>query len=253
MSVRCKNKYEGEVFKTNNYGDLVVTEYVNSDKVWVKFVETGYETSAEMGQIKKGTVKDKSVPELYGVGVIGDEPATIGGKNSKEYMFWSNVLKRCYNAVYRLKQPTYIDCTTSENFKHFSYFKEWCNKQIGFGNDGWHLDKDILVKGNKVYSEDTCCFVPREINGLFTLRKNWRGDHPIGVCYNKTNNKFIAQICRGNGFQEKLGTYDTQEESFYVYKEAKEQHIKDVANKWKDQIDSRVYESLMSWNIEITD
>jgi len=74
MSVRCKNKYEGKVYKTNNYGDLVVTEYVNSDKVWVKFVETGYETSVEMGQIKKGTVKDKSVPELYGVGVIGDEP-----------------------------------------------------------------------------------------------------------------------------------------------------------------------------------
>lgn len=246
-------KYEGEIFKTHNYGDLVITNYVSSREVYVKFVKTGYETVTNFGNIKKGIVRDKLLPSVHGVGIVGNEPTSLCGKDVKEYMVWCGMLRRCYSENCHLSQPTYKDCTTSNNFNYYPYFKEWCDKQVGFGNEGWHLDKDILVKGNKIYSEDTCCFVPREINGLFTLRKNWRGDHPIGVCYNKTNNKFIAQICRGNGFQEKLGTYDTQEEAFYVYKEAKEQHIKDVANKWKDQIDSRVYESLMSWNIEITD
>lgn len=45
----------------------------------------------------------------------------------------------------------------------------------------------------------------------------------------------------------------TPEEAFAVYKREKEKYIKEVANKWKDQIDPRVYESLMNWTIEITD
>ena len=50
-----------------------------------------------------------------------------------------------------------------------------------------------------------------------------------------------------------LGYYITAEEAFYAYKQAKEAHIKEVANKWKDQIDIRVYEALMKYEVEIMD
>ena len=162
------------------------------------------------------------------------------------------MLTRCYDDKYHSKSQTYVGCSVSDNFKYFPYFKEWCNQQIGFGNEGWHLDKDILVKGNKVYSEDTCCFVPPEINCTITNNKSVRGRFPQGVTYNRTKTRYRAKIRRGAKL-ESLGTYDTPEEAFYAYKPIKEACIKSLAEKWKDKIDPRVYESLMRWEINITD
>ena len=174
------------------------------------------------------------------------------GNLPKEYKLWQDMLRRCYNSKFVQKNPTYKDCHASENFKYYPYFKEWCNQQIGFDQAGWHLDKDILIKGCKIYSEDTCCFVPQEINCALPNSKSVRGTLPSGVIYNNTKTRYRARIQRGYKW-ESLGTYDTPEEAFYAYKQAKEDYIKEVANKWKDQIDPRVYESLMNWTIEITD
>ena len=132
--------YEGKIFKTNNYGPLVVTKYVNSSKVRIKFIETGYETNAEMNQIKKGNVKDRLVATVWGVGILGDEPACANGRTLKEYMLWGSMLKRCYDNKYHSEHPTYRDCYVSENFKYYSYFKDWCSRQVGFNQTGWDLD-----------------------------------------------------------------------------------------------------------------
>ena len=151
-----------------------------------------------------------------------------------------------------INTPSYVDCTVLEKWRYLSNFKEWCEKQIGFGNEGLELDKDILVKGCKIYSEDTCAFVPAEINCALLSSKKVRGSFPQGVIYNSTKTRYRARIQRGYKW-ESLGTYDTPEEAFYVYKPVKEAHIKSLAEKWKDKIDHRVYEALMTWTIEITD
>ena len=249
---------EGTIFKTNNYGDLVITQLINSTTVHVKFLDTGYETVTQMGHIKRGVVKDKLVPSLYGVGIFGDEVVRIDGKLIKEYMVWSSMLQRCYSNIYQQKRPTYLGCEVSNSFKTYSYFKEWCGKQVGFNQlddegKSFALDKDILVKGNKVYSEDTCCFVPKEINSLLISRKGGRGDTLIGVTYHKRNKKFVVRLSTGKGVQSNLGSFDTEVEAFKVYKQAKEAYIKQVANKWKGQIDPRVYEALMKYEVEIYD
>ena len=137
-------------------------------------------------------------------------------------------------------------------FHKYSHFKEWCNKQVGFDQDGWQLDKDILVKGNKVYSPNTCVFVPKEINCLIIHRKSVRGEYPIGVTFDPKIGKFRSQMNRG-GKKTHMGLFSYPEEAFYAYKEAKEDYIKEVANKWKDQIDHRVYKALMNYQVEITD
>ena len=162
------------------------------------------------------------------------------------------MLRVCYDEKYSNKYPTYKDCEVSDNFKYFPYFKDWCSKQTGFGKEGWQLDKDILIKGNKVYSEDVCAFVPSEVNRLFIKRDSLRGDLPIGVRYYKKVRKYAAQMSR---FKKAihLGYFYTPDEAFNAYKEAKEAYIKEVANKWKDQIDPRVYEALMKYRVEITD
>ena len=242
----------GKVFSTKNFGDLVVTKYINSRTVHVKFIDTGYETATELKHIRTGQVKDRWKPSVFGVGVIGELPISHGGKHDKEYVFWKGILERCYDEKYHSKYPTYKDCCVSEDFKYYPYFKGWCNKQIGFDQDGWHLDKDILVKGNKAYSEDTCCFVPSAINNLFVKSNSSRGDLPIGVSFDKDSQKYRPHLSM-NGKVSHLKRVDTVEEAFSMYKHIKEGYIKDIAEKYKGQIDKRVYQALLNYKVEITD
>ena len=184
----------------------------------------------------------------YGIG-INDKKSYW---DTKEYFLWNDMLRRCYSKTYHSKKPTYIGCEVSDNFKAFSYFYDWCQKQIGFKNNGWHLDKDILIKGNKVYSEDVCVFVPNEINTLLCGCNGARGELPIGVTYHKRVKRFAAKISI-NKKRIHLGYRDDPVSAFELYKEAKEQHIKKIANIHQGEMDSRAYDALMEYKVEITD
>ena len=242
----------GDIFDTKNYGKLVVLEYKGHLDVIVKFIDTGYETTTRANELRKGEVRDRSLPSVCGVGIIGNGITRVCGVETRDYQLWKSMLCRCYDEKYSNKYPTYKDCEVSDNFKYFPYFKDWCSKQTWFGKEGWQLDKDILVKGNKVYSEDTCCFVPKDLNSLLTHRKKDKGLYPVGVSYKPRINRYIAQIRK---FKENihLGCFATPEEAFCAYKEAKEAYIKEVAELYKDRIDPRVYEALMKYVVEITD
>mgnify|MGYP000216883871 FL=1 len=242
----------GDIFETKNYGKLVVLEYRGHLDVIVKFEDTGYETTTRANELRKGEVRDRSLPSVCGVGIIGNGIARVCGVETRDYQLWKSMLCRCYDEKYSNKYPTYKDCEVSDNFKYFPYFKDWCSKQTWFGKEGWQLDKDILVKGNKVYSEDTCCFVPKDLNSLLTHRKKDKGLYPVGVSYKPRINRYIAQIRK---FKENihLGCFATPDEAFCAYKEAKEAYIKEVAELYKDRIDPRVYEALMNYVVEITD
>lgn len=192
---------------------------------------------------------------LHGVGYNDRKyPSKIKGKSKKEYKLWQGIIERCYSENSLKTRPTYRGCTISNNFRSYSYFYEWCNIQIGFGNTGWQIDKDILIKGNKIYSEDTCVFVPSQINSLFTKRELDRGSLPIGVTHRPEHSKykFMARCNFGNGAVG-LGSYNTPEDAFYAYKKVKEEHIKHMADLYKDVIDSRVYEAMYCYEVEITD
>ena len=249
----AKEKYEGAVFKTNNYGDVEVTEYIDSHNITVKFLNTGAIKNTTASALTTGILKDSEVHDTHKYGVM-DIPKSVGrgGRCDPLYHKWNGMMQRCYNPKNKTNNPTYEACTSSETFRYFSKFKSWYYSQIGCEQEDWHLDKDILIKGNKVYSEDTCCIVPPEINCTLLNNKSARGSFPQGVIYNWTKTRYRARIQRG-GKWESLGTYDTPEEAFYAYKPVKEAHIKSLAEKWKDQIDPRVYEALMNWTIEITD
>ena len=244
----------GKVCKSLNSGDFKILKYNDAKNVEIQFLNTGFETVAQLGHIKNGCVKDLYSPSVYGVGIIGAKyPVSEGGIDTKDYTLWCNMLKRCYSDGFKKKRPTYEGCEVSDNFKSYEYFYEWCNQQIGFGNEGWHLDKDLLVKGNKVYSEETCIFIPKDINLLLTKRTALRGEYLIGVCWHKRDKVFVATVNKNRGKRENLGSFKTELEAFNAYKTAKETFVKEQANKWKSQIDLRAYEALMNYTVEITD
>lgn len=189
---------------------------------------------------------------VYGVGYNdGKYPARIGKEKTLEYKYWQKMLMRCYDSSSKFNS-SYVDCSVSENFKNYSYFYEWCQNQVGFGIDGFQLDKDLMIKGNKVYSEDSCSFVPREVNNIFVSVKSRRGSCPIGVSFDKRVGKFEA-YCHVYGKRKHLGFYADKELAFLEYKKCKEWYVKIIAEKHKNNIDVRVYKSLMNWSIDIDD
>jgi len=194
---------------------------------------------------------------VQGIGTTGTKyPTRIGGKNVKEYAVWGSMLERCIEKWWR-KYPTYIGTTCSENFKSYIFFYEWCQTQTRFGNTdengkSWHLDKDLLVKGNKVYSEDTCVFLPLRLNLLLVRCNAARGSSPIGVYWIPRLGKFRA-MCSEVNKQRHLGCFDTEQEAFLVYREHKEAYIKSLAEQYKSQLDPRAYQALLNYTVEITD
>ena len=242
----------GKVCKSTSSGDFKVLKYKDSKNVEIQFLNTGYEATVELGHIKSGLIKDPYAPSVYGVGISGTKYLIrVNGTLTKEYELWKSMLQRCYSTT--LKRPTYIGCEVSDNFKSYEYFYEWCHKQIGFSNKNWHLDKDLLIKGNKVYSESTCVFLPQEINSMLLKSDKKRGEYLIGVSWNKRNKAFVAMVSKNKGNPEYLGYFNTELEAFNAYKQAKETFIKEQANKFKSQIDDRAYEALMNYTVEITD
>ena len=143
-----------------------------------------------------------------------------------------------------------MGCKASENFKSYSYFYEWCQNQIGFNQEGYELDKDLILKGNKLYSEDTCLFIPSELNTLLINRRLDRGNLPIGVSAHQ--GRFRVRCCKGSPNRH-IGLFNTPEEAFAAYKQVKETYIKAQAEVWKASIDPRAYQGLMLYTVSITD
>ena len=244
----------GKVCKSKSSGDFKVLKYNDSKNVEIQFLKTGYETVVQLTNIKSGKVKDRYLPSVYNVGILGSKyPSKVNGRNTKEYDLWYSMLRRCYSDNSKKKRPTYEGCEVSDNFKSYEYFYEWCQSQVGFGVEGWHLDKDLLVKGNKVYSESTCVFLPSEINMVLVKHTPSRGKHPIGVSWYSKSKTFIAQVNKNKGKPENLGYFKTEIEAFNAYKTAKESFVKEQANNWKSEIDPKAYNALMNYRVEITD
>ena len=185
----------GKVCKSLNSGDFKVLKYNNKKNIEIEFLKTGYRKVAEMKEVRNGSIKDPYSPSVCGVGIVGTKyPSRVNGVHTKEYDLWTGMLQRCYSTTLKKKRTTYEGCEVSDNFKSYEYFYEWCHKQVGFSNKDWQLDKDLLIKGNKVYSESTCVFIPKFLNSLLLTNKRVRGEHLLGVHYDKHNGAYKASI-----------------------------------------------------------
>lgn len=158
------------------------------------------------------------------------------------YQKWHNMLGRCYNPKYHEKQPTYLECSVCEPWLTFSNFRAWMVKQDWRGK---HLDKDLLILGNKTYSPETCIFVPGDINKLINDHAAKRGKWPIGVCFDKASGRFRAR-CRVNGGYRDLGRFSTPEQAHKAYVIFKEEHIHQIALEQEEPLKA----ALLNWTFD---
>lgn len=249
MRKDLKNRV-GETFVSNEGLTFEIIEYFGNRNCTVKFLDGTIIYNKEYADLKKGKVKNPYNISVYGIGYfgIGDYSSRDGDLKTRVYNVWKNMLERCYDLKSQEKHPTYKECSVAEEWYNFQVFAEWFDERY---IEDFELDKDLLVKGNKIYSSETCCFVPSEINCLLLKTKTIRGEYPIGV--SKLGKLFKASTKSGNKKSIYIGLFKTPQEAFQAYKIEKEKYIKEVANKYREQIPEKVYLNLINYQVEITD
>ncbi len=241
--------HSGNSLEDNYYRNLYVMER-KPYTILRRFVENGgVDTEEKILEIANSKASDE--PTVYGVGYWGMSDVDV---HHWTYIKWTNMLMRCYSEAFHKKQPNYIGCTVCDEWFNYSNYKKWCEENYYTVEDEViEVDKDILHKGNTVYSPNNCVFAPKSINSLFINAKASRGNLPIGIDRAK-NGSFRVRVRKlGKKGQSVIGYYDNIIDAFEVYKENKEQLIQDTANKYKDKIPKKLYDAMMNWVVEYDD
>ncbi len=144
------------------------------------------------------------------------------------YKRWGAMLGRCHSEVLQEKFPTYRGCTVSASWLYFSNFKYWMHTQ------DWeekHLDKDILLSGNKVYSETTCVFIHDKVNSFILANARSRGEFMLGVSQQGLSS-YRSDCCdpfiKGH-YSGYLGSFPTELSAHLAWKKKKHEYACQLA------------------------
>ena len=212
---------------TNEGYEIEVVEKLENDKRRVIF-EDGYEVIVFIHHIKTGKIKNPYHPSVCGVGYfgVGEYKAKIDGKPTPEYGTWNNMIQRCYDKKYQENHPTYKGTIVCEEWLNFQNFSKWYEDNYPkIEGVNFDLDKDLLQEGveNKVYSPETCVFLPKSVNLFLSHKYSNNTSGFVGVYWDIANKKWRAQInLFGEGKRKNLGLFTTPEEASLVYQKARE-------------------------------
>lgn len=240
-------------------------QYIDSQHVLIEFQDRfRYQLVTSWQKIMNGCIKNPYAPNKYG-GIMGtnseiNKDSGYSISRSKAYRWWFNILQRCRDDKMKIQNHTYKNCKICDEWIYFWNFYTWCTSQSNYQKcismESSAIDKDILVKGNKIYSPQTCTIVPKNINNLLLKHDKKRGKYPIGVTKRKSDNMFEAQCSNPIiGKYITIGLYKTEMEAFLAYKKYKEKVIKEVAyiEYQNKTITNECYQALLNYNVEITD
>lgn len=233
----------------SKYGTARIIENLGKQRVKIKPLDQyGYEHIVKTSHLKDGKVQNPYAPMTKGVGFIGIS-AYSPAKNKREHSVWSSMLIRAYDNEYKDWKPSYATVSVCASWLNFQNFARWCNLQAGFFEGGYHLDKDLLLQGNQVYSPETCRFVPAYVNTILSASGSIRGTYPLGVHKIKGSkvNPFSAQMKVSKGDKLYLGLHPTPETAHKVWQNAKANQIELTISKYAQEkvFDTEIADALM--------
>lgn len=106
------------------------------------------------------------------------------------------MLERCYSQTYQEKFPAYKGCSVVEDWHNFQIFAKWFDENYV---EGYHIDKDIKIDGNRVYGPDTCMFVSPKQNLEKAHAKHYEFISPEGEPVKVYN---LTEFCKRTGTQQ---------------------------------------------------
>lgn len=239
----------GEENRNNRGTSMKIIEYTNTSNLVIEFQDKHkHRVKSYYQNFKSGNVCNPYDKTICGVGYIGVGRHKTGTskKKNKSYAVWEDMLYRCYNERLREAHLAYADCTVCEDWHNYQVFADWYEENFYTINNGrMHLDKDILVKDNRIYSPKTCMFVPQRINMIF-MKKNRKVDSDLQNGIRRCIGGFRSEYNT-----KYLGTYKTLEEAMYYYNIEKQIHINEVAEEYRDVIPQKLYNALINWNSKL--
>jgi hypothetical protein len=183
----------GKAFPTKEWGVITIVAqeikyYLKSNgaksyRYFIVQFKDGAKVQTWGTNIRKGLVRNPNQPSVYHVGFMGQGGHTSSkdGKTTAEYQVWLSMLARCYSEKEQKRNKgVYNDCAVDKRWHNFQNFCKDLPSLTGYGEwlisvvqgKKYDLDKDIKFKGNKIYSKDTCQFVPHAINlGRYNKRQ----------------------------------------------------------------------------------
>lgn len=259
----------GQFFTNHNGGGVELIEYKKWDEIYSMMV--AHQCNGDINKfLKKGAwkeFKDETIKSPFDRSIYNRAFIGVGKYNINDHRMYYNYFIRMMGRGYdpdvkAQNNGCYEDVTVNERWYNFQTFCEWCDENYyQINGESMQIDKDILIKWNKVYRPEACMFVTPHINSLFTRGNSRRGLYPIGT-HRDTDQPhlFVASISIGGSRRQTLGRRSTPEEAFYLYKEAKEKEIKRVAddywfNKGGQFIPQfkKVYDAMYAYRVEIDD
>lgn len=253
--VKYPTNYNGMIFTTRQGYEATIIKHIDCNKNIIQFNDERKTIleNVTLGNLRTGKVSNPYHKSVFGIGFLGlGRYKSTSGKGSalkstKYYTVWLSMFTRCYSKNVKKDYPTYVDCSVDERWHNFQVFAEWFEKNYNPETmQGWQLDKDIKVKGNKIYSPESCLFIPKDINCFSLSRIIKKSEMPQGVYFSKQGNKYIAEMSRF-GKRYKIGRYTTPEEASLNYSIAKEKHARELAEVWKENED--IYNYLINFKV----
>lgn len=244
MSIKNAKYVFGTQFQTKSSGVCTVIKYQNAKNVYVMF-EDGTLAKVTSSNLSTGRIKNPNKSTVFGFGI---NDAGLEDSTDKRYVLWTSIIRRSYSEVYHKSKPSYKDVRVSEDWRRLSNFIKDIEKLPNFDlavSENWELDKDLLGGDQKLYSKNTCCFLPRELNTLFTSES--KKGLKKGVFYNKRLSKFTASINRGGKVRSHIGVYETEEEAHFNYCKEKQKHLDSLILKYDDKLPNNVKLKLKDW------
>lgn len=237
----------GSVWESNRYGNFEVVRYINAMNVIIKFNKTGFTVKVQASQVRNGNIKDLMLPSVCGVGYIGGTKYKSKGSRFEvdTYTAWVNMINRCYNEKLSSKYPAYKDCTVCHEWHNFQNFAEWVISKGIKSLNGFYLDKDLKIPGNKTYSPKACMFVSRDVNNFTTDRSMLRGEYLIGVTTGRGFKGYMARCWNTKtGEREYLGLFSSEIEAHLAWRKAKSDSAKHLADMQKS---GEARDAILTW------
>jgi hypothetical protein len=181
-----------------------------------------------------------------------------GGKyKSKEnkkilpaYQMWRDMCRRCFDDEVRATQPYYETVTIDKSWTDFQNFAPWYYSNFV---EEWELDKDLFSGEAKRYAPETCCFLPRRLNGWLERIRSIKSGETLGYSYHSRDLVYNVRLRDSSDKLIHLGYFKSEKEARFAYVCGKVAQLESLLENYREDLPPRTFNKLTELKNELAE